>query len=258
MMARRHFSTTTSATPYNEERRRGAGNQQPGRAQDVCTHRRGQMCALSHSAKDQTSVSICAHVTLYIHATRPPSSFLMAPPTILPSGPAPNVPMAVNTMAKRNTKPAEPSRFKVVKKAAPPKKSNGRRMRDMEKELLDSHGSLEVFLENALPLANVKHLKPLAVSTINKLIRVKRLYLQFFSFVMKSQEAAIATLKEGAPLPDMAQIKMFIRNAAIQGRSGLGKGFTGWNYNTTMNFCHDFLAMVSFESLSLETLSEFS
>lgn len=163
--------------------------------------------------------------------------------------------MAVNTMAKRNAKPAAPSRFKVVKKAAPPKKSNGRRVRDVEKELLDAHGSLETFLKNALPLANVRHLRPLAASTINKLIRVKRLYLQFSSFVMKSQEAAFATLKEGAPLPDMAHIKMFIRNVAMQGRSGLGKGFTGWNYKTTISFCHDFLAMVSFESLSRRYLN---
>lgn len=165
------------------------------------------------------------------------------PPYILPKGAAPFAPIIINSLATTTEKPtASTSCFNVAKKAPLKKAAAYSAGCDLEKQLLA--GSLSSFLKVQHPLAQVKYYKHLAASMCSKLIRTKYLYLQFFTFILSSEEKALTTLQQGGAPPNIETLKMFIRNAATEGRSGLELGLTGWSYSTAKNFISDMYTMV--------------
>ena len=92
-----------------------------------------------------------------------------------------------------------------------------------------------------------KHLWPLAPSTLHRYNRVCWLWLAFFQWLYHDINKANVTLAENAEYPPVQELKLFIKNLATKGCSGLKiESFSGWSYHTTHGFVLSIEGMVSF------------
>lgn len=88
--------------------------------------------------------------------------------------------------------------------------------------------------------------RPISKKTATNHAFAERLWLDYFTVILKSEEAAQAALAKGAKLPELKLMQHFIKVCATTGCSLLGvDDVTGWSYNTTRKFMGMVFGMVS-------------
>jgi hypothetical protein len=100
-------------------------------------------------------------------------------------------------------------------------------------------------LAEAEKALDIYHLPVLSTSTRRIQNSLKLMWLEYFRWVLGSEEAAEKTLEPHAPLPKLETLKAFFHYLAVSERSNLGiAGVIGWSYKTTQKNIAYIFAMV--------------
>ncbi|KAK7063968.1 hypothetical protein R3P38DRAFT_3164960 [Favolaschia claudopus] len=114
--------------------------------------------------------------------------------------------------------------------------STNPRHRNIAKQVVAHHGTHEAMVADTANF-DTHHMRPIALSSKNKLVVCKRFFVQWFTQFLGSEDAAEAMLVPKSPFPPLAALKQYIYFLATTGKSHLGiEGVTGWSMHTTQKF----------------------
>ncbi|PPR04368.1 hypothetical protein CVT26_004206 [Gymnopilus dilepis] len=131
---------------------------------------------------------------------------------------------------------------------------HGRRM--IANEFQAMYGDDREQLERDLAALTMRHLRPLAHSTLIKYTRVERIMLAFFTWYLKGESNALTVFKADAPCPQPALLKLIVGNVAKNAKSGLGMGFSSWTHRTTLDFVKTMFSVLRRHGVTLPSRSQ--
>ncbi|KAK7031650.1 hypothetical protein R3P38DRAFT_823149 [Favolaschia claudopus] len=108
--------------------------------------------------------------------------------------------------------------------------------RNFAAEVKAIHGTRDA-MEADTARFDVRHLKPIALSTEKRIKACERYYIDYFTQLLGGVDKARATLNPDAPFPPLPHMKQYMYFVAVYGKSGFGiPGVTGWSVHTTRKF----------------------
>lgn len=125
-------------------------------------------------------------------------------------------------------------------------RDNHNRRSNLGKKLFDKYGDADTARVAVAENIYDFYIPVVGDSTLDNYARAKTLYLDYFSFILKSEQKALDTIGIGKPPPARRLMIEFIRCCGENGRSNLGiADVVGWTARTVLDFWHVIKAWAS-------------